>query len=253
MSLWPNGDEKIKGLRAGIIETSGSVFQRYGINTPILIAHVMAQISHECGAGHDVVENLNYTAERLMQVWPRHFNMGNASSYAHNPQKLANFIYNPPQHTDLGNRLYSSDGWNYRGRGASQTTGFFGYQKVERKTGIPVVANPDLINDPRYFLECGVADFIICGCLPYALADDVIGVTKKLNGGMVGLAERRAWLSKWKSALSGMSITAGDTKPRPTDPKEQDTKPEYAPEPQTGFAVAFKMLASFISKLLKGK
>ncbi|MEA2940002.1 MAG: putative chitinase [Bradyrhizobium sp.] len=51
MRLWPNGDQKIPGLRAGIIENAASVFQRHGITTPLLAAHVMAQISHECGAG----------------------------------------------------------------------------------------------------------------------------------------------------------------------------------------------------------
>ncbi|MEA2940000.1 MAG: putative chitinase [Bradyrhizobium sp.] len=73
MRLWPNGDQKIAGLRAGMIETAQSVFAKYGISSPLLIAHVMAQISHECGAGHDVVENLNYRAGRMMQVWPSRF------------------------------------------------------------------------------------------------------------------------------------------------------------------------------------
>jgi putative chitinase len=201
MRLWPNGDEKIKGLRAGMIETAGGVFQRNGITSPLLVAHVMAQISHECGAGHDVVENLNYTAQRLIEVWPRHFNSGNAASYAHNPQKLANFIYNPPQHTDLGNRALSNDGWTFRGRGACQSTGRDGYTRLSKATGLDLVNNPDLVNDPTHFLECGAVDFILCGCLPYAKADDVVNVTKRLNGGTVGLAEREQWLAKWKAAL----------------------------------------------------
>src|SRR4051812_20428650 len=88
--LWPHGDEKIPGLRAGMIESAGDVFQRYSINTPLLMAHVMAQISHECGAGHDVVENLNYTAGRMMQVWPSRFpSIASAAPYAGNPRALA--------------------------------------------------------------------------------------------------------------------------------------------------------------------
>jgi hypothetical protein len=58
----PVGDQKIPGLRAGIVAAAPLVFAKYGITTPLLVAHVMAQISHECGAGHDVVENLNYSA-----------------------------------------------------------------------------------------------------------------------------------------------------------------------------------------------
>jgi len=219
--LWPNGDEKIPGLRAGIIETAANVFQRYGISSPLLVAHVMAQISHECGAGHDVVENLSYSAERLIQVWPRHFNSGNAASYAHNPQKLANFIYNPPEHNDLGNRSGSQDGWNFRGRGATQTTGRDGYARLAAKIGLDLLNNPDLVNDPANFMECGVADFILCGCLPYATADDILGVTKKLNGGTVGLNERKIWLAKWKAAIDSVpAVEPPASIPVPVPPVE---------------------------------
>jgi putative chitinase len=205
-NFWPNGDQKVPGLRDGIANSAQAVFAKYGINTPLLVAHVMAQISHECGAGHDVVENLSYSAQRLIEVWPRHFNSSNAAAYAHNPEKLANFIYNPPEHKDLGNRAGSSDGSNYRGRGACQTTGRANYEALMKflaKNGLTLdlLSHPELVNDPRYFLECGVADFILCGCLPFAKADDVLNVTGKLNGGTVGLAQRQAWLAKWKAAL----------------------------------------------------
>jgi hypothetical protein len=73
---------------------------------------------------------------------------------------------------------------------------------VKAKTGIDVVTNPDLVNDPSQFLECAVADFVICGCLPFAAADDIQGVTKHLNGGFIGLDQRTVWLARWKTALS---------------------------------------------------
>src|ERR1700712_3645144 len=83
--LWPSGDVKITGLRAGIIAAAPSVFAKYQIATPLLVAHVMAQISHECGAGGEVVENLNYSAGRMMQVWPSRFpTTGSAQPYAGN-------------------------------------------------------------------------------------------------------------------------------------------------------------------------
>jgi putative chitinase len=199
--LWPHGDEKMPGLRAGMIEAAPAVFAKYGINTPLLVAHVMAQISHECGAGHDVVENLNYTAGRMMQVWPSRFpSMASAAPYANNPRGLANKVYNGR----MGNLSGSDDGWKFRGRGASQTTGREGYQRLAKATGLDVVNHPDLVNDPRHFMECGVADFINCGCLPYAKADDIAGVTRRLNGGTVGLDQRRVWLAKWKAA--GVSV-----------------------------------------------
>jgi putative chitinase len=203
--LWPNGDQKVPGLRAGIIATAPAVFARYGITTPLLAAHVMAQISHECGAGRDVVENMNYSAGRMMQVWPSRFpTMASAAPYAGNPRALANKVYNGR----MGNAVGSDDGWNFRGRGGSQTTGREGYERVKKATGLDVVAHPEDLIDPRYFLTCAVSDFINCGCLPFAKADDIVGVTRKLNGGTVGLAERKAWLVKWKAALRDMPEVA---------------------------------------------
>lgn len=197
-NLWPNGDERVKGLRDGIANSADAVFKKYGIDSPLLIAHVMAQISHECGAGHDVIENMNYSALRMTQVWPSRFpTVASAVPYTHNPQKLANKVYNGR----MGNKVGSDDGWNFRGRGGSQTTGREGYERVKKQTGLDVVNKPDILIDPKYFLECSVSDFINCGCLPYAKADDIYNVTKRLNGGTVGLADRKVWLARWKKAL----------------------------------------------------
>lgn len=205
-NLWPDGDKKVPGLRDGIAASAPAVFAKYGpIDTPLLVAHVMAQISHECGAGRTVVENMNYTAKRLTEVWPTRFKtLAAAAPYSGNPRALGNKVYNGR----MGNRPGTDDGYNFRGRGGAQTTGRDGYERVAKATKIDVVSNPDLLIDPRYFLECAVSDFINCGCLPYAKADDVGAVSAALNVGdpkmvskVVGLAERRAWLAKWKKAL----------------------------------------------------
>lgn len=198
-NLWPNGDQIVKGLRDGIAKSADAVFAKYGIDSPLLIAHVMAQISHECGAGHDVIENLNYSARRMTQVWPKRFpTVASAQPYEHNPQKLANKVYNGR----MGNKVGSDDGWNFRGRGGSQTTGREGYERVAAQTKLDVVNNPDILIDPDHFLECAVSDFVNCGCLPFAKKDDVYNVTKRLNGGTIGLSERKVWLAKWKKALN---------------------------------------------------
>jgi putative chitinase len=210
-NLWPSGDKLIPGLRDGIAASAPTVFKKYGFNSALVVAHFMAQVSLECGAGTEVVENLNYSPQRLPQVWPTHFNSSNAWIYAHNPQKLANYIYEPPIHNDLGNIAKSNDGWNFRGRGATQTTGRAGYTALQAalaRSGVvlDLLKNPDRVNDPKYFLECGAADFVICGCLPWAKADNVVQVTKHLNGGYTGLADRTAWLARWKTALVGVAI-----------------------------------------------
>jgi putative chitinase len=233
--LWPSGDVKIAGLRAGIIAAAPAIFAKYQIAAPLLVAHVMAQISHECGAGSEVVENLNYSAGRMMQVWPSRFpTIASAKPYANNRRALANKVYNGR----MGNAVGSDDGWNFRGRGASQTTGREGYMRLAKATGLDVVNHPELVNDPRYFLECGVADFIACGCLPFAKADDVLNVTRRLNGGTIGLAQRQAWLAKWKAALGSAPVvftpTASNT--LPAAPKPMPIPPSAAGPSQSVFA-----------------
>ena len=240
-NLWPNGDEKIAGLRDGVAASAPAVFKKYGVDSPLLVAHVMAQISHECGAGHDVVENLNYTAGRMMQVWPSRFpTMAMAAPYAGNPRALANKVYNGR----MGNAVGSDDGWKFRGRGASQTTGREGYARLAKATGLDVLDHPDLVNDPARFLECGVADFILCGCLPFARADDVLNVTRRLNGGVVGLAQRKMWLAKWKAALGSAPVVFGPA-PAPVSPRKPAP---VAPPPPS--AAPQSLLARFIATLV---
>jgi putative chitinase len=197
-NLWPSGDKLIPGLRDGIASAAPAIFDKYGIGSDLLVAHIMAQVSLECGAGTEVVENLNYSAPRMCQVWPSRFpTLNSAIPFAHNPRLLANKVYNGR----MGNALNSNDGYNYRGRGATQTTGHDGYRLLSAPMQVDLLSSPDLVNDPQKFLECGVADFILCGCLPWAQEDNDTMVTKRLNGGFTGLADRKVWLARWKVAL----------------------------------------------------
>ena len=201
--MWPHGDAKIPGLIDGIANAAATVFPAYGLTTDLLIAHAMAQFSHECGAGTEVEENLNYSAQGLINTWPSRFNASNADAFARDAQKIANAVYNGR----MGNAVGSNDGWNFRGRGGSQVTGREGYDKLGQRVGLDLIGNPGLVNDPAHFLECAVADFVICRCLPFAIEDDVSGVTYHLNGGYIGLSERTAWLARWKAALSVSNTT----------------------------------------------
>lgn len=197
-NLWPSGDKLIPGLRDAMAKDAPAVFAQHGINSNRLVAHVMAQISLECGAGTEVEENLNYSAQRMTQVWPSRFpTVNSAIPYAHNPRLLANKVYNGR----MGNALKSNDGWNYRGRGATQTTGHDGYSLLGKTMDLTLVTNPDLVNDPTLFLHCGVADFVLCGCLPWAEKNDITQVTRHLNGGLTGLSDRIAWFNRWLTAL----------------------------------------------------
>lgn len=196
--MWPQGDDKISGLVDGIAASAPAILVKYGLATDLLIAHAMAQFSHECNAGNEVVENLNYSAQGLIKTWPSRFTAANADGFAHNQQKIANEVYNGR----MGNRPGTDDGWNFRGRGGSQVTGRDGYDKLGGKIGLDLIASPDLVNDSRHFFECAVADFVLCGCLPFAAEDDVAGVTYHLNGGYIGLSARTEWLARWKAAFN---------------------------------------------------
>ncbi len=196
--LWPHGDSNVPGLRNGIVSAAPELFQKYGISDDLTIVHLMAQFTVECGGGNEMVENLNYSAQGLLKTWPSRFDAAKAAAFAHQPQKIANEVYNGR----LGNAPNSNDGWTYRGRGLAQTTGKNAYGELDNLLHLGLVANPDLVNAPANALECGLVDFVtICDCLPVARADNVIEVSFRLNGGFIGFAERTIWLKRWKTAL----------------------------------------------------
>lgn len=224
--LWPHGDSRVPGLIHGIVAAAPAVFAKYGIDSDLVIAHAMAQFSHECGAGLEMTESTAYTAQRAAQVWPlhnndsaafRHFSSADdcyvkTKSFPGDPQftrKLINLVYG----TRMGNRPGTDDGWNFIGRGLPQTTARDGYTALAKETGLPVLEQPQLVNDPANALLCGVADFVLCGCLPWAQRDNVLEVTKHLNGGTVGLTEREQWLAQWKAALRGTPPVPASVRP----------------------------------------
>src|SRR5512139_66418 len=203
--LWPRGDKRVPGLIEGIVASAPTVFAKYKLNSPLVIAHAMAQFSHECGAGLEMEENLNYSASRLVQVWPKRFTPELAVAYAHKPVQIANYCYNGR----MGNRPESNDGWNYRGRGLAQVTGSNEYGGLGLVTGLDLLHHPEYLSDPKHALECGVGCFVWNGCLPHAEKDDLLGVSAMLNVGhlvadpkkVVGFAQRKEWLAKWLHAL----------------------------------------------------
>lgn len=200
---WPQGGQHVPGLVEGIVATAPAVFAKYGLDSPLVVAHAMAQFSEECGQGLEMIENMNYSAQRLLQVFPRHFTPSMAAQAAHNPRMVADIAYGGR----MGNAPPpSDDGYNYRGAGLSQVTGREGFAKLnaflqKHEAGFDIIEDPQLIIDPAHTLECGVADWIICGCLSHAQKDDIVGETKALNGGTNGLAERRRQLGLWKRDL----------------------------------------------------
>jgi putative chitinase len=163
---------------------------------------MLAQFSEETGGGIDMVENIHYSPVRACQLWPSHFasiadlyqKIGSSPGDPQFSIKLTDNVYG----SRMGNRPGTHDGSAFIGRGLSQCTGRESYQKVADRTGIEVVNHPELMIAPANALECGVADFILCGCLPFAVQGDLISVTRHLNGGLIGLKERQAWTNAWR-------------------------------------------------------
>lgn len=208
-AMWPNGNHTIPGLLEGIALAAPAVSAKYGLTSDLVIAHAMAQFSEESGAGGEMVENINYTAARACQVWPSRFQSesdcySKVGSFAGDPDfctKLIDSVYGGRN----GNVSGTHDGSTFIGRGLSQVTGRGNYAALGAKVGLDLVSEPDLVSDPANALECGVADFVLCGCLPFAQADDVSGVTFHLNGGHEGLDQRTQWLARWKTALGSQN------------------------------------------------
>lgn len=200
---WPHGDAHVPGLMEGIVAAAPTVLEKYGVTTPLELAHLMAQASEECGQGLEMIENMNYTAARLREVFPTHFTPTMAERWAHNPKVIAEIAYGGR----MGNAPPpSEDGWLYRGAGLTQVTGRDGYKALQgaleaHGADFDILANPELITSPAHTLECGVADWVVCGCLPFAARDDIVGETRHLNGGLNGLAERERQLRLWKVEL----------------------------------------------------
>lgn len=139
-------------------------------------------------------ENLNYSATRLMQVWPKRFpDMQIALAYEHNPEALANKVYAGR----MGNGDEASgDGWRYRGRGIPMLTGKDGYVACEHGIGQAVTENPDWLLIPSVSAQAGCWFWKSKGLAQLADAGDFEAIVRKWNGGLIGFAEREAVYDK---------------------------------------------------------
>jgi len=181
-----------------------AVLDQYKISeTPLRVAHFMAQMLHESGGLMIQFENLNYSAERLSKVWPSRFQPRGALNpidYAHNPQKLANEVYGGR----MGNNGHN-DGFTYRGRGLLQITGKAGYQEAttrlsrENPTAPNFVSFPDEVISAKWCLATAASAWVSKGCNLPADQDDIKKITRLINGGQIGLADRLEWFRRTQS------------------------------------------------------
>lgn len=170
-------------------------FLKYQINTQLRIAHFLAQLSYETLGFTALVENTNYSSTRLREVFPNYFTIAQASAYANKPISIANRVY--ANRLGNGNEA-SGDGYKYKGRGLIHLTGKSNYQAYTNYSGTNIVDNPDLAARIDIALDIAGWFWNARNINQYADNDDVVGVTKKVNGRSNGLEGRRAKLNAYK-------------------------------------------------------
>lgn len=162
---------------------------QYGVTSQRAIAQALANFSVETGGFRRLDENMNYSAKRLRQVWPKRFKtMAKAKQYERNPQKLANYVYGGR----LGNKGRANAGWLYRGSGPGQVTGYDNFLKVEIETGMPVTKNPDLLRQSDEGMKAALILWRNWDLSRMAEAGQTTAIRKRWNGGSHGLREVKA-------------------------------------------------------------
>jgi putative chitinase len=182
--------DKLKHLKIDEkwLEPLNETFERYGINTPIRQASFIGQCGHECANFKILEENLQYRAETLMRIWPKRFpTLEFAKQYEKNPKKIANSVYA----NRMGNRDEASgDGYRFRGRGCLQSTGSAQYYHTGKALGVDLIMEPDLLATPKYAALSAGYFWETHKLNELADLRDFTKMTKKINGGTIGLDDR---------------------------------------------------------------
>lgn len=171
---------------------------RFDITTPERQAGFLSQIGHESALLTSVVENLNYGTAALLRVFPKYFDKAAANAYQRNPEKIANLVYA----NRMGNGDEASgDGFRFRGRGLIQITGRDNYQSCGAALDQPLTDAPDTLATPPMAALSAAWFWHSHGLNALADTKDVIAMSKRINGGTVGLAEREQLYAKATDAL----------------------------------------------------
>ena len=195
--------EKLKGhVPDAVIAQIPDAAVKFGITTNLRLAHFLSQCGHESGGFKAVSENLNYSADGLVKIFGKYFNATTAAGYARNPEKIASKVYA----SRMGNGDEASkEGFKFRGRGYIQLTGKENYTKFGKFIGEDIASNPDLVAT-KYPLASAAFFFNSNGlwaiCDKGADTATVTAVTKRVNGGVIGLDDRIKHFKEYYNLLS---------------------------------------------------
>ena len=192
--------DKLRGhIPDNVISQIPDTAKKFGIDTPLKLAHFLAQCGHESGGFKVTSENLNYSAQGLRNIFPKYFPGTLAESYQRNPQKIASRVYG----SRMGNGAETTgEGYKFRGRGYIQLTGKDNYTAFGKSINENVTSNPDVVSTKYPLLSA--AWFFSKNCLKKCVdASDqtVTNVTKCVNGGTNGLSDRLKHFKEYYNLL----------------------------------------------------
>jgi putative chitinase len=196
--------DSLKGhVPQAVIDAIPDTAAKFGITTPLRLAHFLSQCGHESGGFKAVQENLNYGAKGLLGIFSKYFKtIAQATAYERKPEKIANLVY--ANRMGNGNEA-SGEGWKYRGRGYIQLTGKENYKAFDATVPEDITANPDLVAT-KYALASAAFFFkknnLWSICDKGSSPDVVTLVTKRVNGGTIGLADRQKHFKEYYNLLT---------------------------------------------------
>ena len=191
-----------------VVGALDAAMRRFEIATPARMAAFCAQLAHESGQLQRWTENLSYRWERLRQVFPKYFpSDAEARPFDRKPERIANRVYA----NRMGNGPEASgDGWRYRGRGPIQLTGKDNYRACGQGIGVDLVDDPDLLVTPEPGCLAAAWFWARNGLNALADAGDFVTITRRINGGLNGLAERREFWERAKAVFGVPAVAAAE-------------------------------------------
>jgi putative chitinase len=176
------------GDAAKFADALNAAMEEFEINTKQRQAMFLAQCAHESGHFRLVSENLNYSADGLRRVFPKYFRDVDANDYHRQPEKIANRVYS----SRMGNGDEASgDGWRFRGRGLIQLTGKSNYIACSEDLEVDLLENPDYLLTPEGAARSAAWFWWQNDLNDYADKGDIVGCSKRVNGGTIGLEDRK--------------------------------------------------------------
>jgi len=194
--------EALKGhIPDSVVSQIPDTADKFNITTPLRLSHFLAQCGHESGGFKALVENLNYGSKGLLGTFPKYFNVTTATQYSRKPEMIASKVYG----SRMGNGDESTkDGWKFRGRGYIQLTGKDNYTAFDKFVTENIIENPSLVAT-KYPLMSAAWFFdknkLWSICDKGATTEVITAVTKRVNGGVIGLVDRIKHFNEYYALL----------------------------------------------------